>query len=155
MGNTNDKTTGSDIPSDDDTQKVIAFLLKQTAASQKIQMATLQQLVTNEIKSDDIRGDNLDFFALKKGENMFFNSVMIARAGMVRISINIAATSKLIAIVDGVKGYLNTGQELNPNCIYVFDVPLNPNNGLNLALDFDDSQSITATVNMLRLQEIR
>lgn len=145
----------TDIPDEQETQKVIAFLLKQTAKSQKIQLATLQQLVTNEIKSDQIRGDQLDLFPLKKGENMFFNSVMIARAGMVRISINVAFTAKLIAIVDGIKGYLNTGQELSPNCIYVFDVPLNPNNGLNLALDFDDSQSTTITVNAIRLQEIR
>jgi hypothetical protein len=145
----------TDVPNEQDTQKVIAFLLKQTAKSQQIQLATLQQLVTNEIKSDDIRGDNLDFFTLKKGENMFYNSVMIARAGMVRISINVAMTTKMIAIVDGVKGYLNTGQTLSPNCIYVFDVPLNPNNGLNLCLDFDDSQSTMITVNSIRLQEIR
>jgi len=155
MAESNKNTTGSDIPSDDDTQKVIAYLLRQTAKSQQIQLATLQQLVTTEIKSDDIRGDVLDFFTLKKGEKMFYNSVMISRAGMVRLSINVAMTAKLIAIVDGVSGYLNTGQELSPNCIYVFDVPLNPNNGLNLALDFDDSQSTTITVNAIRLQEIR
>lgn len=155
MAESNDTQTGSDIPGDDDIQKVIAYLLRQTAKSQQIQLATLQQIVTTEIKSDDIRGDALDFFTLKKGEKMFYNSVMISRAGMVRISINVATTAKLIAIVDGASGYLNSGQELSPNCLYVFDVPLNPNNGLNLALDFDDSESTTATVNAIRLQEIR
>lgn len=148
-------TTGSDIPTEQDTQKVIAYLLKQTAKSQQIQLATLQQLVTTEIKSDDIRGDNLDFFTVKKKEKIFYNSVMLSRAGMVRIALSLATTAKVIAYVDGTASYLNTSQELTPNCLYVFDVPLNPNNGLNLSLDFDDSQSTTTIVNMIRLQEIR
>lgn len=145
----------ADIPTKEQTDKVIAYLLKSTASTQKILVAMLGELITNKIDDSTIR-PTWENITLKKNEPVFCNSVMIARAGMVRISIAMSGrAAKAIAYVNGLGVYLNMSQELNAECLYVFDIPLNPNDALNIALDFDDSVSTTAVIKFIRLQEVR
>jgi len=145
----------ADIPTQEDTNAVIGYLLKSTANTQKILTAMLSELITTEIKDTTIR-PTWENITVKKLEPVFCNSVMIARAGMVRISICIAARpAKAIAYVNGSGAYMNTGQDLAAECLFVFDVPLNPNDGLNFALDFDDTNNTTITIKFIRLQEVR
>jgi hypothetical protein len=144
----------ADIPSMEDTKAVIGYLLKSTASTQKILVAMLSELITTEIKSDTIR-PQMENIILTKREPVFNNSVMIGRAGMVRISITLSRACKLLAYVNNSGSYLNQAGELAAECLYVFDVPLNPNDALNIALEFDDADIKTATIKMIRLQEIR
>jgi hypothetical protein len=145
----------ADIPKPEDTAAVIGYLLKSTSSTQKILVSMLSELITTEIKDDTTR-PTWENITVRKNEPIFNNSVMIGRAGMVRISICIAARPvKLIAYVNGNGAYLNSMQDLAAECLYVFDVPLNPNDALNLALTFDDSSLSTAVIKFIRLQEIR
>lgn len=145
----------ADVPKPEDTAAVIAYLLKSTASTQKILVAMLGELITTEIKDNTIR-DTWENITVKKLQPIFYNSVMISRAGMVRISICVAGLpAKGIAFVNGAGAYMNTAQDLAAECLFVFDVPLNPNDGLNFALDFDDSNVATRTIKFIRLQEVR
>ena len=145
----------ADIPKQEDINGVIAYLLKSTVTTQKILTATLGELITTAITDTTIR-PSWENITVRRLEPIFYNSVMIPRAGMVRVSIVIAGrTAKAIAYVNGAGAFLNTGQDLAAECLFVFDVPLNPNDGLNFALDFDDSQNATAVIKFIRLQEVR
>jgi len=145
----------ADIPKQEDTAAVVAYLLKSTVSTQKIMIAMLSELLTTEIKDSSIRA-TWENITLTKKQSIFDNSVMLTRAGMVRISICIAGRSaKVIAYVNGAGAYLNSAQYITAECLYVFDVPMNSGDSLNLSLDFDDSEDKTAVIKFLRLQEIR
>lgn len=142
------------LPTTAQTAALMGQLMKQSATDQKLLSMIVNELITTAIYDKTIR-QTWENFQIRKTEPIFTNNVMIARAGMVRISISISRAAKLICYVNNVAAYLNQSTELTADCLYVFDVPLNPNDALNLSLHFDDSDIQTAQVNMVRLQEVR
>lgn len=142
------------LPTTAQTAALMGQLMKQSANDQKLLAMIVNELITTAISDKTIRQVWEQFDVLKR-EPIFTNNVMINRAGMVRISISVSRAAKLISYVNNVGAYLNQSTELSANCLYVFDVPLNPNDALNLSLEFDDADIKNARVNMIRLQEVR
>lgn len=144
----------ADIPTTGETDKVIAYLLKSTANSQKILIAMLGELVTTAITDTTIL-EKWEAFSVTKHKPIFTNSVMLGRAGKIRVTLGFNRAVKLVSYINNIPLYLNTKAELDADCMYVFDIPINPNDSLNLAAEFDDADIKTATISFIRLQEVR
>lgn len=143
-----------DLPTTKDTAALMAGLIKQSQTDQKLLALIVNELITNPIKDTTIR-QVWENFAVRKLEPIFTNNVMITRAGMVRLTIAFNRPVTLIAYINNAGMILNNNSELSAGCMYVFDVPLNPNDALNLSASFDDTDQITAQVIHVRLQEVR
>lgn len=142
------------LPTTAQTAALMGQLMKQSATDQKLLSMIVNELITTAITDKTIRQE-WENITVRKGEAVFTNNVMITRAGMIRISMVVARNVKALAYVNNIGGYLNSAADIKESCLYVFDVPLNPNDAFNLSLDFDDSQNLTAVIKFVRLQEVR
>lgn len=109
---------------------------------------------TREIK-DETYLDRWEDFDSRQLVPILKNNIMVEQAGSIRIHVCYAFPVKLVYYINGQPAYLNSAQDLTTECGYVFDVPLNPGDWLNLAVSFDDSESVTARCRFLKLQEVR
>ncbi len=142
------------LPTTAQTAALMGQLMKQSVTDQKLLSLIVNELITLPINDKTIR-QTWDNFPVTKREPVFTNNVMINRAGMVRVSLSVSRAVKVISHINNNGAYLNQSNEIAAECLYVFDIPLNPNDALNLALEFDDADIKTATIKMIRLQEIR
>lgn len=109
--------------------------------------------------SKEIKGDQLlikwEDFDCRKHSMILQNYLSVDQAGSIRVHVAFGFPVKLVYYLNGQGVYLNSGQDLTVDCGYVFDIPMNPSDSLNLAVSFDDSESTTARCKFLRLQEVR
>lgn len=135
-------------------EELIKFLIQEILEEKQLLAGILNETASVYIDLEQYMEKTEDF-NVRRLKPILQRSLSFQSDALLRISVAFNYPTKLVLVINGKGVYLNQGQELKENCIYAFDVPIKPNDSINLMADFDDSEIAEIKCLLLRLFEVR
>ncbi len=138
-------------------EELIKFLIQEIIEEKELLRGILNETMTRALSKEDLEYvlENFDDFEVEKLKPIFQRNLSMQTDCLLRIFVAFNQPTKLIIVINGKGAYLNQGLDLKENCCYVFDIPVKPNDAINLMADFDDSQFKTIKCLFIRFFEVR
>lgn len=135
-------------------EELIQFLIREILEEKQLLAGILGETSSYYIDLSQYL-DKSENFKVRRLKPILQRGLSFQTDGLLRINVAFNYPTKLVFVLNGNGVYLNQGQDLKENCVYGFDVPVKPNDSINLMADFDDSSMAEIECIFLRLFEVR
>ena len=135
-------------------EELVKFLINEILEEKQLLAGILNETASTYIDLEQYM-DKTEDFPVRRLKPILQRSLSFQSDALLRISVAFNYPTKLIIVINGKGAYLNQGQDLKENCIYGFDIPIKPNDSINLMVDFDDTNISEIKCLFLRLFEVR